>query len=74
VLRVTAVTSRHNPLYLSTFTGRAPDEPSRIGEALNRLFVPLIRQQFPEVVDCFLPPEACSYRIAIAAIKKRYPG
>ena len=74
VLRVTAVTSRRNPIYLSTFTGRPPDEPSRIGEALNRLFLPLIRQQFPEVVDCWLPPEACSYRIAIAAIAKRYPG
>ncbi len=74
VLKVTAITARRHPLYLSTFTGRPPDEPSRIGEALNRLFVPLMRQQFPEVVDCFLPPEACSYRIAIAAIKKRYPG
>ncbi|MBR0714964.1 UbiD family decarboxylase [Bradyrhizobium liaoningense] len=74
VLRVTAVTSRRQPIYLSTFTGRPPDEPSRIGEALNQLFVPLIRQQFPEVVDCHLPPEACSYRIAIASIKKRYPG
>jgi 4-hydroxy-3-polyprenylbenzoate decarboxylase len=74
VLRVTAITSRRHPVYLSTFTGRPPDEPSRIGEALNRLIVPLIRQQFPEVVDCWLPPEACSYRIAIASIKKRYPG
>ena len=74
VLQVTAITMRRNPLYLSTFTGRPPDEPSRIGEALNRLLVPLIRQQFPEVVDCHLPPEACSYRIAIAAIRKRYPG
>jgi 4-hydroxy-3-polyprenylbenzoate decarboxylase len=74
VLKVTAITMRRNPLYLSTFTGRSPDEPSRIGEALNRVFVPLIRQQFPEVVDYFLPPEACSYRIAIASIKKRYPG
>jgi 4-hydroxy-3-polyprenylbenzoate decarboxylase len=74
VLQVTAITTRRNPLYLSTFTGRAPDEPSVIGETLNHLFVPLIRRQFPEVTDCFLPPEACSYRIAIAAIKKRYPG
>ncbi|TFV80447.1 UbiD family decarboxylase [Bradyrhizobium frederickii] len=74
VMRVTAITNRRQPVYLSTFTGRAPDEPSRIGEALNRLFVPLIRQQFPEVTDCWLPPEACSYRIAVAAIKKRYPG
>ncbi|WP_448030615.1 UbiD family decarboxylase [Bradyrhizobium liaoningense] len=74
VMRATAITSRSQPVYLSTFTGRPPDEPSRIGEALNRLFVPLIRQQFPEVVDCWLPPEACSYRIAVAAIRKRYPG
>lgn len=74
VMRVTAITSRRQPVYLSTFTGRPPDEPSRIGEALNQLFVPLIRQQFPEVTDCWLPPEACSYRIAIAAIRKRYPG
>jgi 4-hydroxy-3-polyprenylbenzoate decarboxylase len=74
LFKVTAITMRRQPLYLSTFTGRPPDEPSRIGEALNRLFVPLIRRQFPEVVDCFLPPEACSYRIAIAAIRKRYPG
>ncbi len=74
VLRVSAITTRRNPLYLSTFTGRAPDEPSRIGEALNRVFVPLVRRQFPEVIDCFLPPEASSYRIAIIAIKKSYPG
>jgi len=74
VLRVTAVTTRRNPIYLSTYTGRPPDEPSRMGEAMNELFVPLIRQQFPEVVDCWLPPEACSYRTAIASIKKRYPG
>ncbi|MBR0928684.1 UbiD family decarboxylase [Bradyrhizobium diazoefficiens] len=74
VMRVTAITTRRQPVYLSTFTGRPPDEPSRIGEALNRLFVPLVRQQFPEVTDCWLPPEACSYRVAVAAIKKRYPG
>lgn len=74
VLTVTAITMRRKPVYLSTFTGRAPDEPSRLGEALNHLFVPVVRRQFPEVVDCYLPPEACSYRIAIASIKKRYPG
>ncbi len=74
VLRVTAITTRRNPIYLSTFTGRAPDEPSRIGEALNQLFLPLVRQQFPELVDLWLPPEACSYRIAVASIAKRYPG
>jgi len=71
---VTAVTMRRAPLYLSTFTGRAPDEPSRIGEALNVLFLPLLKRQFPEVVDVWLPPEACSYRIAVVAMSKRYPG
>ncbi|SFC86100.1 4-hydroxy-3-polyprenylbenzoate decarboxylase [Bosea sp. CRIB-10] len=74
VMRVSAVTMRRKPLYLSTFTGRAPDEPSRIGEALNTLFLPLLQRQFPEVVDFWLPPEACSYRIAVVAIAKRYPG
>ncbi|WP_244492825.1 UbiD family decarboxylase [Bosea sp. Root670] len=74
VMRVTAVTMRRAPVYLSTFTGRAPDEPSRIGEALNVLFLPLLQRQFPEVVDVWLPPEACSYRIAVVAIDKRYPG
>lgn len=74
VLTVTAVTMRRSPLYLSTFTGRAPDEPSRIGEALNALFLPFVQRQFPEVVDLWLPPEACSYRIAIASVAKRYPG
>lgn len=74
VMRVSAVTLRRNPVYLSTYTGRPPDEPSRIGEALNALFLPLVRRQFPEIVDLWLPPEACSYRIAVASIAKRYPG
>jgi 4-hydroxy-3-polyprenylbenzoate decarboxylase len=74
VMRVTAITMRRNPVYLSTFTGRPPDEPSRIGEVLNELFVPLVRRQLPEIVDLWLPPEACSYRMAIASINKRYPG
>ncbi|OCK60084.1 3-octaprenyl-4-hydroxybenzoate carboxy-lyase [Bradyrhizobium sp. LMTR 3] len=74
VMRVTAVTMRRNPVYLSTFTGRPPDEPSRIGEVLNELFVPLVRKQLPEIVDLWLPPDACSYRVAIASIDKRYPG
>lgn len=74
VLRVTAITMRRNPIYLSTFTGRPPDEPSRIAEVLNDLFVPMVRRQLPEVVDLWLPPEACSYRMAVASIKKRYPG
>lgn len=74
VMRVSAITMRKDPLYLSTFTGRSPDEPSRIGEALNALFLPLVRRQFPEIIDLWLPPEACSYRIAVASIAKRYPG
>ncbi len=74
VMRVTAITMRRKPVYLSTFTGRPPDEPSRIGEVLNDLFVPLVKKQLPEVIDLWLPPEACSYRIAIASIDKRYPG
>ena len=74
VMRVTAITLRRAPIYVSTFTGRPPDEPSRIGEAFNALLLPVVRQQFPEIVDLWLPPEACSYRIAVAAIAKRYPG
>jgi 4-hydroxy-3-polyprenylbenzoate decarboxylase len=74
VMRVTAITRRGDPLYLSTFTGRPPDEPSRIGEAFNHLLLPVVRRQFPEITDLWLPPEACSYRIAIASISKRYPG
>lgn len=74
VMRVTAITSRADPIFLSTYTGRPPDEPSRLGEAFNRLFLPLLKKQFPEVTDFWLPPEACSYRIAVVAIDKRYPG
>ncbi|MGE8943933.1 UbiD family decarboxylase [Leptospira interrogans] len=74
VMRVTAITNRRAPIYVSTFTGRPPDEPSIIGEALNELFVPILRGQIPEVVDCWLPPDACSYRMAVVSIRKRYPG
>jgi 4-hydroxy-3-polyprenylbenzoate decarboxylase len=74
VFRVTAVTMRRKPIYLSTFTGRPPDEPSVLGEALNEVFIPLLRQQFPEIVDFWLPPEGCSYRIAVVSMKKAYPG
>jgi len=74
VMRLSAITMRRNPLYLSTYTGRPPDEPSRLGEAMNRLFVPLVRKQFPEISDLWLPPEACSYRAMVVAIDKRYPG
>ncbi|MBP7065633.1 UbiD family decarboxylase [Ferrovibrio sp.] len=74
VFTLTAITRRRKPIYLSTFTGRPPDEPSVLGEALNDVFVPLIRQQFPEIVDFWLPPEGCSYRVAVVSIKKAYPG
>jgi 4-hydroxy-3-polyprenylbenzoate decarboxylase len=74
VFTVTAVTMRTRPIYLSTFTGRPPDEPSVLGEALNEIFVPLLTQQFPEIVDFWLPPEGCSYRIAVVSMKKAYPG
>ena len=74
VFQVTAVTMRRNPIYLTTFTGRPPDEPSVLGEALNEVFIPLLRQQFPEITDFWLPPEGCSYRIAVVSMKKAYPG
>jgi len=74
VFTVSAITMRKDPIYLSTFTGRPPDEPSILGEALNDVFVPLLTQQFPEIVDFWLPPEACSYRMAVVSMKKAYPG
>jgi 4-hydroxy-3-polyprenylbenzoate decarboxylase len=74
VFQVTAITMRRDPIYLSTVTGRPPDEPSVLGEALNEVFIPLLRQQFPEIVDFWLPPEGCSYRIAVVSMKKAYPG
>ncbi len=74
VFHVSAITMRKEPIYLSTFTGRPPDEPSILAEALNELFIPLLQQQFPEIVDFWLPPEGCSYRIAVASIRKAYPG
>ncbi|MTJ82638.1 MAG: UbiD family decarboxylase [Telmatospirillum sp.] len=74
VFTVSAITMRRNPIYLSTFTGRPPDEPSVLGEALNEVFIPLLSQQFPEIVDFWLPPEGCSYRIAVVSIRKSYPG
>ena len=74
LMTVTAITQRHEPVYLSTYTGRAPDEPSVISEAMNDVFMPLVQQAFPEVTDCWLPPEAASYRIAVIAIDKRYAG
>lgn len=74
VFKISAITMRQDPIYLSTFTGRPPDEPSVLGEALNEVFIPLIRQQFPEIVDFWLPPEGCSYRIAVISMKKAYAG
>ena len=74
VFRVSAITMRKDAIYHTTFTGRPPDEPSVLGEALNEVFIPLFQQQFPEVVDFWLPPEGCSYRIAVVSMKKAYPG
>lgn len=74
VMTLSAITMRRDPLYLSTYTGRPPDEPSRLGEAMTELFVPLVKRQFPEIRDLWLPPEACSYRAMVVAIDKRYPG
>jgi 4-hydroxy-3-polyprenylbenzoate decarboxylase len=74
VFNVKAITMKKKPIYISTYTGKPPDEPSILGEALNEMFVPLIQQQFPEIVDFYLPPEGCSYRVAVVSIKKTYPG
>ncbi|HRW29460.1 MAG TPA: UbiD family decarboxylase [Emcibacteraceae bacterium] len=74
VFTASAITMRKNPIYLSTYTGKPPDEPSILGEALNEIFIPLLQQQFPEIVDFWLPPEGCSYRVAVVSIKKAYAG
>jgi 4-hydroxy-3-polyprenylbenzoate decarboxylase len=74
IFQISAITMRRNPIYLTTFTGRPPDEPSVLGEALNEVFIPLLQQQFPEITDFWLPPEGCSYRIAVVSMKKAYPG
>lgn len=74
VMRLSAITHRHDPLYLTTVTGRPPDEPSVIGEVFNDLALPVIRAQIPEIRDLWLPPAGCSYRIAVVQIDKRYPG
>ena len=65
---------RREPIYLTTYTGRPPDEPSVLGEALNEVFIPLLQAQFPEIRDFWLPPEGCSYRVAVVSIRKAYPG
>jgi len=74
VFHVTAITMRRDPIYMTTHTGRPPDEPSVLGEALNEVFIPLLRAQFAEIMDFWLPPEGCSYRIAVVSMKKAYPG
>ena len=74
VFTVKKITQRENPIYHSTYTGRPPDEPAILGMALNEVFVPIFRKQFPEIVDFYLPPEGCSYRMAVVTMKKQYPG
>ncbi|MDH5544759.1 MAG: 4-hydroxy-3-polyprenylbenzoate decarboxylase [Gammaproteobacteria bacterium] len=74
VFTVERITHRDNPIYHSTYTGRPPDEPAILGVALNEVFVPILQKQFPEIVDFYLPPEGCSYRMAIVSIRKQYAG
>lgn len=74
VFTVTHITKRKNAIYHSTYTGRPPDEPAILGVALNEVFVPILQKQFPEITDFYLPPEGCSYRMAIITMKKQYPG
>lgn len=74
VFTVTSMSFRESPIYHSTYTGRPPDEPAILGVALNEVFVPLLKKQFPEIVDFYLPPEGCSYRMAVVSMRKEYPG
>ena len=74
VFTVTHITHRKDPIYHSTYTGRPPDEPAILGVALNEVFIPILQKQFPEIQDFYLPPEGCSYRLAIVTIKKQYAG
>ncbi len=74
VFRLDRLTHRHDPVYHSTYTGKPPDEPAVLGVALNEVFVPILQKQFPEIADFYLPPEGCSYRLALISIKKSYPG
>jgi len=74
VLTVERMTLRRDPIYHSTYTGKPPDEPAVLGAALNEVFVPILRKQFPEIEDFYLPPEGCSYRLAVVSMKKQYPG
>jgi 4-hydroxy-3-polyprenylbenzoate decarboxylase len=74
VFTVAAITHRESPIYHSTYTGRPPDEPAILGMALNEVFIPILQKQFPEIVDFYLPPEGCSYRLAVVTMRKEYPG
>jgi 4-hydroxy-3-polyprenylbenzoate decarboxylase len=74
VMTIERITMRRAPIYHSTYTGKPPDEPAMLGVALNEVFVPLLQKQFPEIVDFYLPPEGCSYRLAVVTMKKQYPG
>jgi 4-hydroxy-3-polyprenylbenzoate decarboxylase len=74
VMTIERITMRQHPIYHSTYTGRPPDEPAILGVAMNEVFIPLLQKQFPEIIDFYLPPEGCSYRMAIVTMKKQYPG
>ena len=74
VMTISRMTMQRDPIYHSTYTGKPPDEPAVLGVALNEVFVPLLQKQFPEIVDFYLPPEGCSYRIAVVSMRKQYPG
>jgi len=74
VFTIDTITERDKPIYHTTYTGRPPDEPAVLGVALNEVFVPILQKQFPEITDFYLPPEGCSYRVAVVTMKKQYPG
>ncbi len=74
VFTIERITHRNEPIYHSTYTGRPPDEPAVLGLALNEVFIPLLQKQFPEIIDFYLPPEGCSYRVAVVSMKKQYAG
>jgi len=74
VFTIDRITQKREPIYHSTYTGKPPDEPAMLGLALNELFIPLLQRQYPEITDFYLPPEGCSYRMAVVSIKKSYPG
>ncbi len=74
VFAIDRITMREGAIYHSTYTGKPPDEPAILGVALNEVFVPILRRQFPEIVDFYLPPEGCSYRMAVVSMRKQYPG